>query len=193
MVLCMPSLTILLLFFTVARSPASIRRITLSLETVLHLPSGSVRNVTLTPLSSLDTLRRTLSASTMSRLHSTLSRNSTLPTRTASYFLRYFILLDASTASETDLMRAITAAAASGNLTSAIRESDPSLSGVYLSGSPSMTVTSYNSPPQSDKSPKISYVVWAVVGSILAVLLLCFACTPYCRRRSSSVTTLDSI
>ena len=182
---------------TVARSTASIKRIKLSLESVLHLPSGRVWNVTLTLLSSLDTLRRTLSASTMSRLHSTLSRNSTLPTSTQSFTLRYSILLDASPASNTDLIRAITAAASSGNLTAAIRGSDPSLSGVYLSGSPSMTITSHNAEtdaqPQSDESAKISYIVWVVIIPIIAILMICCIYFAYRRRRSACVATLDSI
>jgi hypothetical protein len=188
---------LLLLSFSVARSPASIKRIKLSLESVLHLPSGRVRNVTLTLLSSLDTLRRTLSASTMSRLHSTLSNNSTLPTSTQSYTLRYSILLDASPVPDTDLIRAIAAAAASGNLTSAIRGSHPSLSGVYLSGSPSMTITSHdagtNSQPQSDKSTKISHIVWVVIIPILASLMICCAFFAYYRRRSAGIVALDSI
>ena len=148
-------------------------------------------NVTLTLLTSLDVLHRTLSAS-MSRLDSTMSRNSTLSTPTEIYSLRYSILLDASPFSEKDLVRAITTATVSGNLTSAIRESDPSLSGMYLSGSPSLTVTSYNtestSPPQSNKSTQISYIVWVVVGLILGLLMLGITYYAWYRhRRSNSV------
>jgi hypothetical protein len=185
-----------LLSSTVARSPASIKRIKLSLESVLHLPSGHVWNVTLTLLSSLDTLSRALSASTMSRLDSTLSRNSTLPTPTDTYSLRYFVLLDASPSSETYLIRAITTAATSGNLTSVIRKSDPSFSGISLSGTPSFTVLSYTpqntSPTLSDKSTQIPLLIWVVVCPIVGLLMLCCALFAYYSCRSTSSTTIYS-
>ena len=147
-------------------------------------------NVTLTLLSSLDTPHRKLSAFTMSRLDKTLYHNSTLPTPADIHSLRYSIMLDGIYYTEAGIIRAITTAAQSGALVSTIKMSDPSLSGVSLSGPPSFTVASYaplvRPSTPSDESTQIPSIVWMVISPILATLILC--CAAYlacCRSRSS--------
>jgi hypothetical protein len=148
-----------------------------------------VWNVTLTPLSSPDTLQknRTLSASTLSGLDKTLYHNFTLPTPTEIHSLRYFIMFDGIYFTEAGIIRAITTAALSGALASTIKMSDPSLSDVYLSGPPSFTTESRAPPVKpSDESPQIPSFVWIVIGLIPAPLILCCAAYIACCRPPSS-------
>jgi hypothetical protein len=165
------------------------KHIKTSLESTLHLPSGYVWNVTLTLLSSLDTLQRTLSASTLSGPVKTLYHNSTLPSSAEIHSLRYFIMLDGIYFTEAGIVSAITTASLSGALASTIKMSDPSLSGIYLSGPPSFTTESRAPPVKpSDESTQIPSFVWIVIGLIPAPLILCCAAYLACCRSPSTIS-----
>ena len=76
-------------------------------------------------------------------LYKTLYHNSTLPTPAEIHSLRYFIMSDGICFTDAGIIRAITTAALSGALVSTMKMSDPSLSGVNLSGPPSLTAASH--------------------------------------------------